>query len=59
MLLAELARRGWTDQDLRKLAGENVLRVLKTAEQVSARLKKQRPASIATIEQLDGAKPTP
>lgn len=59
MLLAELARRGWSDQDLRKLAGENVLRVLRTAEQVSARLKKQRPASIATIEQLDGAKPTP
>jgi membrane dipeptidase len=59
MLLAELARRGWTDDDLRKLAGENVLRVLKQAEVVSARLKKTRPASIATLQQLDGAKPTP
>jgi membrane dipeptidase len=52
-LLAELARRGWSDADLRKLAGENVLRVLKRAEVVSARLKRERPASIATIQQLD------
>ncbi|MDQ6831238.1 MAG: dipeptidase [Gemmatimonadota bacterium] len=56
-LFAELARRGWTDADLRKLAGENVLRVLKRAEQVSARLKKERPASIRTIKELDGALP--
>ena len=27
-LFAELARRGWTDAELRKLAGENALRVL-------------------------------
>ena len=53
-LFAELARRGWTESDLKKLAGENVLRVLKQAEAVSARLKKQRPPSTATIEQLDG-----
>ncbi len=53
MLLAELARRGWSDADLRKLAGENVLRALKRAEVVSARLKRERPASIARIEQLD------
>ena len=58
-LLAELARRGWTDADLRKLAGENVLRALKRAEAVSARLKRERPASIATIQQLDGTKPLP
>ena len=55
MLIAELARRGWSDADLRKLAGENVLRAFKQAETVSARLKKERPASIATIQQLDGA----
>ena len=59
MLLAELARRGWSDADRRKVAGENVLRALRHAEVVSARLKKARPASIATIQQLDGAKPTP
>ena len=55
MLIAELARRGWSDKDLRKLAGENVLRAFRQAELVSARLKQQRPASIATIQQLDGA----
>ena len=37
-----------------KLAGENVLRVLKQAEVVSARLKKERPPSTKTIQQLDG-----
>jgi membrane dipeptidase len=52
-LFAELSRRGWTDADLKKLAGENVLRVLKQAETVSARLKKQRPPSTKTIQELD------
>ncbi|MEO8197569.1 MAG: dipeptidase [Thermoanaerobaculia bacterium] len=31
-LFAELARRGWTDAELRKLAGENFLRVLRAVE---------------------------
>ncbi len=52
-LFAELIRRGWSDADLKKLAGENVLRVLRQAEQVAARLQKERPASTATIEELD------
>jgi membrane dipeptidase len=34
-LFAELARRGWSDEHLRKLAGENVLRVMRRAEEVS------------------------
>ncbi len=58
-LFAELARRGWSDADLRKLAGENVLRALKRAETVSARLRRERPASIKTIRQMDGRKPIP
>ncbi len=33
-LLEELARRGWSDADLRKLAGENFLRVLDAADAV-------------------------
>jgi membrane dipeptidase len=37
-LLAELMRRGWSDADIAKLAGENLLRALATAEQVSLRL---------------------
>jgi membrane dipeptidase len=52
-LLAELARRGWTDAELKKLVGENVLRALAGAEQVAARLQKERPPSAATIQQLD------
>ena len=52
-LFAELIARGWSDQELFGLAGENVLRVMERAEQVSARLKKERPASTKTIQQLD------
>ena len=33
-LLAELMRRGWSDADITKLAGGNMLRVLKAAERV-------------------------
>ncbi len=40
-LLAELARRGWSDADLRKLAGENILRVLESVERVAARVQRQ------------------
>jgi membrane dipeptidase len=57
-LLAALARRGWSDKDLSKVAGENVLRVLAQAEAVSARLRTSRPPSMATIEQLDAAAAT-
>jgi membrane dipeptidase len=39
-LFAELAKRGWSDADLRKLAGENLLRVFGEAESVSRRLQK-------------------
>jgi membrane dipeptidase len=38
-LFAELIRRGWSDRDLKLLAGENVLRALATAEEVSRELK--------------------
>jgi membrane dipeptidase len=55
-LLAELSRRGWSEADLRKLAGENLLRVLKRAEVVSARLKQQRAPSTKTIQELDGTR---
>jgi membrane dipeptidase len=52
-LTAELIRRGYTDQDIRKILGLNILRVMRAAEQVSTRLRKQRGPSAATIEQLD------
>jgi membrane dipeptidase len=55
-LTAELIRRGYADQDIRKILGLNILRVMRAAEQVSARLRKQRGPSSATIEQVDGRK---
>ena len=60
VLFAELARRGWSDADLAKLASGNVLRVLSDAERVSAKLRATTKPSVATIEQLDrGAKVVP
>lgn len=52
-LFAELIRRGWKDEDLRKLAGENFIRAFSQAEAVAARLQKERPASTATFDGLD------
>lgn len=37
VVMAELARRGWTDAQLAKLSGGNALRALRTAERVAAR----------------------
>ncbi|HTG84636.1 MAG TPA: dipeptidase [Gemmatimonadales bacterium] len=52
-LFAELIRRGWSDADLKKLAGENVLRVLRQAEAVAMKDQKGREPSTATILELD------
>ena len=38
-LLQELMRRGWSDADIAKLAGENLLRTMSAAEEVSMRLR--------------------
>lgn len=54
-LIAELIRRGWKDDALEKLVGANVIRALDQAETVAARLQRERPASTASIEKLDGA----
>jgi membrane dipeptidase len=37
VLFVELMRRGWSDADLAKLAGGNLLRALREAERVAAR----------------------
>lgn len=52
-LFAELVRRGWKDADLKKLAGENILRVFRRAEVVAQQLQRTRPPSNARIEELD------
>ncbi|MET3827692.1 membrane dipeptidase [Sphingomonas sp. PvP055] len=44
-LLAELMRRGWSDGDVAKLAGGNVLRVMTAAERVSADMAGALPAT--------------
>jgi len=54
-LTAELLRRGWSDDDIRKLLGLNVLRAMKQAEAVAKSLGKE-PPSVATIQALDGVK---
>ena len=41
-LFAELIRRGHSDEELKKLAGLNLLRVMRKAEAVAARLQKER-----------------
>jgi membrane dipeptidase len=53
-LFAALADRGWSDEDMVKLAGANVLRVLGEAEDIAQELQAARGPSLATIEQLDG-----
>lgn len=52
-LVAELLRRGYSDADVEKVIGRNILRVMRAAEAVSARLRKERPESAARIEDLD------
>ena len=42
-LIAELLRRGWTETDIRKLAGLNVLRVLRAAEATAAQMRREYP----------------
>jgi membrane dipeptidase len=54
-LFAELLKRGYGEDDLQKIAGRNVLRVMKAAEGVAQKLQKARGPSKATIEALDGA----
>jgi membrane dipeptidase len=48
-LFAELIRRGWSDENLAKLAGGNVLRVLRQAEAVSKSMKGE-PAALSDVD---------
>lgn len=45
-LLAELARRGWSDENLKKLAGLNFLRVLRANERVALQLSRTAEAGV-------------
>ena len=48
IVFAELIRRGWSDRNLGKLAGGNVLRVMRRAEAVAASMNNEAPA-MATL----------
>jgi membrane dipeptidase len=50
ILTAELLRRGYSKDDLKKILGLNVLRVMRQAEQVAARLQRERPPSALVLE---------
>jgi membrane dipeptidase len=56
-LLAALADRGWSEDDLSRLTCRNVLRVMRGAEAASARIRTERGPSLATLDSLDGQRP--
>jgi membrane dipeptidase len=55
VLTAELLRRGYSEADVRKILGENILRVMRQVEQVSKRLQAERGPSTAVFEPKRGA----
>jgi len=52
-LLAELLRRGYSEEDVKKIAGLNLLRVFRQVEKTATRLQRKTPPSDALIEELD------
>jgi membrane dipeptidase len=48
-LTAELLRRGYSDEDAKKVLGNNMLRAMRQAEEVARRLQRERPPSLATL----------
>ncbi|MBA7676004.1 hypothetical protein ES703_84244 [subsurface metagenome] len=53
-LTVELLQRGYSDDDILKILGKNILRVMRAVEEVAKRMQKERGPSEATIEELDG-----
>ena len=45
-LIAELLRRGYKDEDIRKITGRNILRVMRQAEKVSKTMRAERGPSM-------------
>ncbi len=52
-LFAELLARGYSADDLKKIAGLNMLRVMREAEEVSAKLREERTPSEVLISDFD------
>ena len=58
-LLIELLRRGYSDSDIAKIAGRNILRVMQDVETVARKEQARRLPSNAQIDELDTATPNP
>ncbi|HEX8839238.1 MAG TPA: dipeptidase, partial [Sphingomicrobium sp.] len=56
LLFAELIRRGWSDENLAKLAGRNVLRAMRQAEAIAASMKNE-PPSMARLQPWSATDP--
>ena len=54
-LTAELIRRGYRDEEILKILGRNLLRVMAQAEKISQEMQRERGPSEAHIEELDGS----
>jgi membrane dipeptidase len=52
-LFVELLRRGYSDDDIAKIAGDNLLRVMRQVEAVAREESAARPASSALIDEVD------
>jgi membrane dipeptidase len=52
-LIAALIQRGWSDDELRKLSGKNMLRTMRRVEAVARELQKETPPSNVRISDLD------
>ena len=50
-LIAELLRRGYKDDEIRKILGQNILRVMREVEKVSKRLQSERGPSAVLFQQ--------
>lgn len=55
-LLAELMRRGWSDADVAKVAGGNILRVMEKAEKVAAAMAAELPGTASRAALDAGSK---
>ncbi len=53
-LVEELVRRGYADEEVMKITGRNILRVMSRAEAVARQLQRERRPSEARIADLDG-----
>jgi membrane dipeptidase len=56
-LIAELVRRGYPDEDIRKILGGNLLRALDRAEEVAAQMKQETGPYVGTLPSPYGEPP--